>query len=68
MPFFSDAMPRDRFEILPEQPNCPTPRRIDKVKPLIDLLLANFQSVFYPGLEISVDERLELLVSNNTVQ
>ena len=33
-------------------------RRIDKVKPPLDQLLTTFQSVFYPGHEISMDETM----------
>lgn len=40
---------------LPEQT---TTRRIDKVRPLLDRLLATFQSVFYPGRDVSVDETM----------
>ena len=29
--------------------------RIDKVKSLLDILLASFQSVFYPSQDVSID-------------
>ena len=32
--------------------------RINKVKPLLDTLVTTFQSVFYPGCEVSIDETM----------
>ena len=40
---------------LPEQTMT---RRVDKVRPLLDRLLATFQSVFYPGCDVAVDETM----------
>ncbi|XP_041379472.1 piggyBac transposable element-derived protein 4-like [Gigantopelta aegis] len=64
IPFFHDVLPRNRFEEifwmlhLQEDTTSTRLRRIDKVKPLLDQLLTTFQSVFYPGREISVDETM----------
>ena len=35
-----------------------TTRRVDKIKPLLDRLLATFQSAFYPGCDVAVDETM----------
>ena len=64
IPFFSRVFSRDRFEqifwmlhvgnIDPLHPN----ERINKVKPLLDLLIPNFQECLKPTCNISVDEAM----------
>ena len=36
----------------------PLTNRIDKVSPLLDHLLARFQSIYYPHCELSIDETM----------
>ena len=62
IPFFHDILSRNRFKeifwmlYLPES-TTPT-HRIDEVKSLLDILLASFQSVFYPSQDVSIDETM----------
>ena len=62
IPFFHDVFPRNRFEEIFWMLHLPEPktltRRLDKVRPLLETLLASFQRVFYPGCDISVDESM----------
>ena len=64
MPFFSRVLPRDRFELifwllhLSHQEEGIQVRRIDKVKPLLDMLLARYQASYKPSRAISVDETM----------
>ena len=61
IPFFHDVLSHNRFEEiywmlhLPE--SAPT-HHIDKVRPLLDTILTSFQSAFYPGCDIAVDETM----------
>ena len=60
--FFHNVFPRNRFEEIYWMFHLPEPEnrthRFDKIEPLLNLLLATFQSVFYPGCDISVDESM----------
>ena len=61
IPFFHDVFPRDRFEIIfwtLHIHTTSTRRRLDKIRPLLDRVVATSQSVFYPGREVSVDETM----------
>ena len=70
IPFFHDVLPCNRFDPcnrfeeifcmlhLQDDTTSTRLRQIDKVKPLLDQLLTTFQSVFYPGCDISVDETM----------
>ena len=64
IPFFHDVLPQNRFEEifwmlhLQEDTTSTRLRQIDKVKPLLNQLLTTFQSVFYPGRDISVDKTM----------
>ena len=52
-PIFYDVLAWKRYA----SPRNITPQnRIDNVKHLLDYLIATFQSAFYPGYDISVDE------------
>ena len=64
LPFFNRTMTRDRFmnifwllHVSCEQDGV-TPRRIDKVRALLDLLIPKFQASYYPSRDISVDETM----------
>ena len=63
VPFFSRVMPRDRFELLfwlfhVSHPTSATASRIDKIKMLLDKMLARFQACYYPGREFTLDETM----------
>ena len=58
---FHDILPRNRFQQMFWMLYLPTRQqthRLDKVKPLLNVLLGSFQSSFYPGCEVSVDESM----------
>ena len=64
VPFFGRVMPRDRFQEIfwllhissvdPDQP----PRKIDKVRDLLDLLLPRYREYYTPTQNISIDETM----------
>ena len=60
--FFRDIMARDRFQeifwLLHVGPAGNTPRKIDKIKPLLDILLPTFQSLYHPSRNLSIDETI----------
>ena len=56
IPFFRRVMPRDRF--LQVLWMLHGPRRADKVQVLLDALIGNFQSAYYPGENLAVDETM----------
>ena len=61
IPFFHDVFPRDRFEAIfwtLHIKTISTRRRLDKIRPLLDRVLATSQGVFSPGREVSVDETM----------
>ena len=61
IPMFHDILPRNRFQQIFWMLHLPTRQqthRLDKVKPLLNVLLGSFQSSFYPGCEVSVDESM----------
>ena len=62
VPFFSQILPRDRFQEIFWMLHIGTPgvtaRKIDKVKPLLDLLLPTFQRLYSPTKELAIDETM----------
>ena len=60
--FFHDVLPRDRFQeifwLLHVGVAGNTPRKIDKVKPLLDVLLPRFQQLYQPSKNLSIDETI----------
>ena len=60
--FFRDIMPRDRFQeifwLLHVGPGGNTPRKVDKIKPLLDILLPTFQRLYRPSQNLSIDETI----------
>ena len=62
-PFFSHVMARDRFELIfwmvhVSHTEGSAPRRIDKVRMLLDKLLEQFQHSYYPSCHLAVDETM----------
>ena len=64
IPFFGHVFSRNSFEqifwllhLYHEEPSQPT-RRIDKVKTVLELLVANFQASYAPTRNLAVDETL----------
>ena len=56
-------MPRDRLELLfwlfhVSHSTSATASKIDKIKMLLDKMLARFQSCYYPGCELALDETM----------
>lgn len=63
IPFFRTIMPRDRFEQIfwmlhVSHSTSQHPKKIDKVKIFLDLLIPKFQSSYYPSQNIAVDETM----------
>ena len=59
IPFFRKVMSRDRFlQIFWMLHVGDGPRRADKVQALMDTLLGNFQSAYYPSQNVAVDETM----------
>ena len=59
IPFFRKVMPRDRFlQILWMLHVGDGPRRADKVQGLLDALIGNFQTAYYPSKDVAVDETM----------
>ena len=59
IPFFRRVMPRDRFlKVLWMLHVGDGPRRADKVQVLLEALIGNFQSAYYPGENLAVDETM----------
>ena len=60
--FFHDVLPRDCFQeifwLLHVGLAANTPRKIDKVKPLIDVLIPRFQELYQPSSHLSIDETI----------
>ena len=59
IPFFSTVLPRDRFQEIFWMMHIgtagSTPRKIDKIKPLLDILLPRF---YKPSKNLSIDEMM----------
>ena len=59
IPFFSTVLPRDRFQEIFWMMHIgtagSTPRKIDKIKPLLDILLPRF---YKPSKNLSIDETM----------
>ena len=59
IPFFRRVMPRDRFlQIFWMLHVGDGPRRVDKVRPLMDALVGNFQTFYSPTQNLAVDETM----------
>ena len=62
VPFFSQVLPRDRFMVIFWLLHVGTPgvttRKIDKIKPLLDLFLPRFRELYVPASNLSVDETM----------
>ena len=62
IPFFSKVMVRDRFQEIFWMLHVGAPgvieKRIDKVKPLLDVLLPRFQQLWVPSQNLTVDETM----------
>ena len=59
IPFFWRAMSRDRFlQIFWMLHVGGGQQRIDKIKPLCESLIANFQAHYYPSQNVAVDETM----------
>ena len=62
IPFFRNVLPRDRFQevfwMLHVGTAGSTPKKIDKVKPLLDALLPRFQQLYKPSKNLSIDETM----------
>ena len=63
-PFFSSIFSRNRFELIfwmlhvSSVPDGRTPKRLDKVRTLLDGLITNFKSSMQPSSNLSVDETM----------
>ncbi|KAM3872215.1 piggyBac transposable element-derived protein 4-like [Diretmus argenteus] len=61
-PYFRATMPRNRFQLIwrflhfSDNRDVDAADRLHKVRPVLDLLLANFREMFQPSQNISVDE------------
>ena len=64
VPFFGKLMCRDRFNLIfwllhvSCESDGATPRRIDKVKNVLDMLIPKFQASYNPSHSLSVDETM----------
>ena len=64
IPFFGELFSRNRFEILfwmlhvSSVPDGQTPKRLDKVRILMDALIFNFKKSMDPSPNLSVDETM----------
>ena len=62
VPFFRDILPRDRFQEIFWMLHVGTPgvtaRKIDKIKPLLDILLPCFQELYWPSQNLAIDETM----------
>ena len=59
IPFFMKVMARDRLlQIFWMLHVGDGPRKVDKVKPLCDTLLGNFQANYYPSQNVAVNEAM----------
>lgn len=64
IPFFSSIFSRNRFELIfwmlhvSSVPDGRTPKRLDKVRTLLDGLITNFKSSMQPSSNLSVDETM----------
>lgn len=64
VPFFAKVLSRDRFLLIfwllhvSHEQNNHEPRRIDKVKSLLDLLVPKFQECYKPSQNLAVDETM----------
>nr|CAH7755186.1 unnamed protein product [Callosobruchus chinensis] len=60
----SEIMPRNRFQLLlrmwhfSDNKSCPEGDRLYKVKPLLEKIIKNFQSVYTPGRTYCIDESI----------
>ena len=64
-PYFRATMPRNRFQLIWRFLHFNDNRRVNaadrlhKVRPVLDLLLANFREMYQPSQNISVDEGID---------
>lgn len=63
IPFFSRVMSRDRFELIfwmlhASHSTTSTPKRIDKIRMLLDILLSKFQANYIPRRNLAIDETM----------
>ena len=64
-PYFRATMPRNRFQLIwrflhfSDNREVDAADRLHKVRPVLDLLLANFREMFQPSENISVDEGID---------
>ena len=63
IPFFSRVMSRDRFELIfwmlhASHTTTSTPKRIDKIRMLLDILLSKFQANYIPRRNLAIDETM----------
>ena len=64
IPFFGNILPRNRFELIfwmlhvSSVPVGQTPKRIDKVRVLLDELISSFKANWQPSQNLSVDETM----------
>ena len=62
VPFFRDILPRDRFQEIFWMLHAGTPgvtaRKVDKIKPLLDILLPRFQELYRPSQNLAIDETM----------
>ena len=62
VPFFRDVLARDRFQeifwMMYVGAAGTTPRKIDKIKPLLDILLPRFQELYRPSRNLALDETM----------
>lgn len=62
VPFFRNVLPRDRFQeifwMMHVGTADNTPRKIDKIAPLLDVLLPRFQQLYQPSQNLAIDETM----------
>ena len=64
VPFFGKVLPRDQFLLMfwllhvSHEQNHHEPRRIDKIKAFLNMLVINFQNCYRPSQNLAVDETM----------
>ena len=72
IPFFGNIFPRNRFELIfwmlhvSSVPVGQTPKRIDKVRVLLDELISSFKANWQPSQNLSVDETMIYITNKPT--
>ena len=57
VPFFHDVPPRDRFQDIFWMLHVGNvPRKLDKIRPLLDILLPRFRALYCPSPSLTLDE------------